>query len=207
MSTQPSTLDPFYWFVFTFVIAGWFAFGVAFLFRKRPRRSAPRVWRNQSIWGIVLMGIGMALVWWIRRPVGLAFVAQSRVATYFADALACVLTLGSIWLILAAVYLLGKQWNVRAIVVEQHQLITTGPYAYVRHPIYTGMIGLMLSTGIANSYWHVLLGASVFALAGMVMRVRDEEQLLLETFGSEYETYRNRVPAFFPWFRRQVRAA
>jgi len=155
------TLDPMYWIVFWFVIVGWFVFAVAFLLRKRPDTSTKRVRNNQSVWGVMLMGIGMALVWWIRRPVGLAFVPTSLVASYLLDLLACCLTVGSIWLILAAIRLLGKQWNVRAIVVEHHQLITTGPYSFVRHPIYTGMFGLMLATGIANSYWYSLLAAIV----------------------------------------------
>jgi protein-S-isoprenylcysteine O-methyltransferase Ste14 len=204
---EPRISDPLYWIVFRFVFAGWFTFAAAFLIRKRPANSTPRIRNNHSIWGILVMGTGMALVWWIRRPVGTPFITQSLTATYLMDILACGLIVLSIWLILAAIRLLGKQWNVRAIVVEQHQLITTGPYAVVRHPIYTGMFGLMLSTGIANSYWFILLAACVLALIGTLVRIRQEELLLQQIFGGEYEVYQNRVPAFFPWFHTHGHAS
>jgi protein-S-isoprenylcysteine O-methyltransferase Ste14 len=196
-----------YWIVFWFVIAGWFAFAIAFLLRKRPEASSRRVRNNRSIWGVILMGVGMALVWVVRRPVGAAFVPNSMAASYSFDLAACALTVGSIWPIMAAVRLLGKQWNVRAIVVEHHQLVTSGPYSFVRHPIYAGMFGLMLAVGIANSYWYSLLVAVGFALAGTLMRVRQEEQLLRETFGAAFDAYQKTVPAFLPRFRRHGHAA
>jgi protein-S-isoprenylcysteine O-methyltransferase Ste14 len=123
----------------------------------------------------------------------------SRFASYILDFIACALTVASIWLILAAIRLLGKQWNVRAIVVEKHQLVTTGPYAFVRHPVYTGMFGLMVATGIANSTWYSLLLAIGFAFVGTLMRIRQEEELLRETFGADFDAYRKKVPAFLPW--------
>ena len=204
---ESTTIDPLFWIVFYFVLVGWFAFGIAFLLRRRPGTSAKRIRNNRSIWGVVLMGIGMFLVWWIRRPAGVAFIPNSLVASYLLDGVACALTVGSIWLILAAIRLLGKQWNVRAIVVEQHQLITTGPYAFVRHPIYTGMFGLMVATGIANGYWYSLLTAIGFAVFGTLLRIREEERLLREIFGGDFEVYRETVPAFFPHRRRSGHAA
>lgn len=118
---------------------------------------------------------------------------------------ACFLIISSIWLILAAVHQRWKQLNVKATVVDQHQLITAGPYAIVRHRIYAGMLGLMLSTGIATSHWYIPVVAGAFELAGMQVRIRQEEQLLIKVFGREYEVYRDRVPAFIPWFRSSGR--
>ena len=96
---ENTTLDPMYSIVFWFVMAGWFVFAIAFLLRKRPPATAMRVRNNRSVWGVMLMGVGMALVWWIRRPAGLAFVPGSLTATYLLDFLACFLTACSIWLI------------------------------------------------------------------------------------------------------------
>jgi protein-S-isoprenylcysteine O-methyltransferase Ste14 len=192
------TLDPMFWIVFCFVMAGWFVFAIAFVLRKRPETSSGRIRNNRSIRGVLLMGVGMALVWWVRRPVGVAFIPISLAASYLLDFVACTLTVGSIWLILAAIRLLGKQWNVMAMVVEHHQLIATGPYSFVRHPIYTGMFGLMLATGIANGYWYSLLAAIGFAVVGTFMRIREEEQLLRDTFGADFDAYQKTVPAFFP---------
>jgi isoprenylcysteine carboxyl methyltransferase (ICMT) family protein YpbQ len=199
--------DPAYWALFYFVITGWFTFAIVFISRKRPAGSPKPIRNNQSIWGVLLMGVGMALVWWLRRPVGTAIVSISLPVCYLVDLVACALTVASIWFILAAVRVLGKQWNVRAIVVEQHQLITSGPYAIVRHPIYTGMFGLMLATGLANSTWYALLLALAFAIPGTLMRIHQEEILLRDNFGIQFETYQKAVPALLPKLRRHGHAA
>ena len=78
----------------------------------------------------------------------------------------------------AAVRRLGKQWAVAAQLVEGHNLVTDGVYRFVRNPIYTGMFGMMLATGLALTRWSVLLAAiPIFAL-GTYIRVRVEERLL-----------------------------
>jgi protein-S-isoprenylcysteine O-methyltransferase Ste14 len=94
---------------------------------------------------------------------------------------------------------LGKQWSIAARVVEGHELITDGPYAFVRNPIYAGMFGLLVATAIVYSRWYVLLPAAPLFLLGTSIRVRIEERLLREFFGEQFEEYARRVPALFPW--------
>jgi protein-S-isoprenylcysteine O-methyltransferase Ste14 len=105
---------------------------------------------------------------------------------------------GSGWLIEAAVRTLGKQWALPARLVEGHKLITVGPYAYVRNPIYTGMLGMLIATGLAMEHWVALIVALVIFIVGMVIRVRSEEKLLRTAFGEEFEEYAKRVPAVLP---------
>ena len=93
---------------------------------------------------------------------------------------------------------LGKEWSLTARLVEGHKLATTGPYAYVRHPIYTGMLGMLLSTGLAVSHWVAIIVALVIFFAGTIIRVRSEERLLREAFGEEFENYAQRVRAIVP---------
>ncbi len=76
--------------------------------------------------------------------------------------------------------------------------MTTGPYAVVRHPIYTSLFGLLIATGIVFSSPRVVLIAAVFYAAGTLWRVRLEERLLRQTFGEEHAKYVARVPAFIP---------
>lgn len=99
---------------------------------------------------------------------------------------------------MAAVKTLGKEWSLTARVVEEHKLATRGPYAIVRHPIYTGMIGMLLATGLATSYWQVLVLSLAVLLFGTIIRIRSEERLLRETFGVEFEKYAKRVSAIIP---------
>jgi len=108
------------------------------------------------------------------------------------------LAAASAWLIEGAVRTLGKQWAMRARLVEGHQLITTGPFAYIRNPIYTGMLGMLIATGLAAEHWIALIPAIVIFVIGMVIRIRTEEKLLRSEFGEQFEDYARRVPAVIP---------
>ncbi len=100
---------------------------------------------------------------------------------------------------------LGKQLSLAARVVENHELITSGPYGIVRHPIYTGMFGLTMATGLALSAWQALAaGAAIFVL-GTWIRIATEERLLRSVFGDAYDQYARRVPAFIPGARARFR--
>ena len=93
---------------------------------------------------------------------------------------------------------LGKQWSLQARVLEHHELIRRGPYRIVRHPIYTGMFGMLVASSLAHGHRLGLVIASLVCYLGTVMRIRSEEKLLREQFGSEYEDYAHEVPAFIP---------
>jgi protein-S-isoprenylcysteine O-methyltransferase Ste14 len=108
------------------------------------------------------------------------------------------LAAASVWLIASAVRTLGKQWAVAARLVEGHKLITEGPYAFVRNPIYTGMLGMLIATGLAMEQWIATIVAVIIFFAGLVIRVRAEEKLLREAFGEEFDDYARRVPAVVP---------
>jgi protein-S-isoprenylcysteine O-methyltransferase Ste14 len=185
--------------VFWFVIFSWFVFGAAFLFRKKAQASVKRERQNKSVVGIILVGAGYTLIWFVRRPVNTPIIELGIYITYSIDFLAVVIAIVSIWFMLTAIRELGKQWNVTAVLVEDHKLITSGPYRIVRHPIYLGMLGMLVATGIAQSEWYVILPGLALAIAGTLVRVHFEEKLLLLTFGQEFESYRKNVPALFPW--------
>jgi protein-S-isoprenylcysteine O-methyltransferase Ste14 len=87
---------------------------------------------------------------------------------------------------------------VQARILKGHELITDGPYGIVRNPIYLGMFGLMIATGLALSSGWALLSAAVVFLIGNLIRIRAEEKLLREAFGSQFVRYAERVPAFLP---------
>jgi protein-S-isoprenylcysteine O-methyltransferase Ste14 len=187
---------------FGVVMASWFAFAAVFLvFLSKKPPSAPDSKRERtSIVGIALQGVGYAVVWSVHRqpftpiaPLGNAF----EIATAI---IAIMLACGSVWFISAAVRTLGKQWSLAARVLEGHNLITTGPYNVVRNPIYTGMFGMLLATGLAISHWIGLLIAVIVFAIGTMVRVRSEEKLLREAFGEKFAAYAGRVPAVVPFF-------
>jgi protein-S-isoprenylcysteine O-methyltransferase Ste14 len=101
----------------------------------------------------------------------------------------------------ARVYL-GRNWSGTVSVKEGHELIRTGPYAYVRHPIYTGLLAAVLGTAIATGTVGAALGFLII-LIGLVRKSRIEEVFMRETFPDEYPRYSAEVPALIPFAKRR----
>jgi len=182
------------------VMLCWIFFAGIFLLRKRPPK-APDAKRDRSAgFGIFLQMCAYFLVFF--QPPRQPFLPPMPVLSGIAGIVYAVVTVGiaaaSGWLIESAVRTLGKQWAMRARLVEGHQLITAGPYAYIRNPIYTGMLGMLIATGLATEHWIALIVAVVVFFVGLVIRVRSEEKLLRAEFGEKFEEYARRVPAVAP---------
>jgi hypothetical protein len=92
---------------------------------------------------------------------------------------------------------LGTNWSQAVTVKEDHELITTGPYAFVRHPIYTGLLVGILGSAIAVGEWRGLL-AVILAIAALWPKLRLEEKWLRAEFGEPYEAYSRKVSALLP---------
>jgi len=94
---------------------------------------------------------------------------------------------------------LGRLWSSAITRKEEHRLIETGPYEYVRHPIYTGLIIALLATAASEATPVAVLGAVLIAL-GLWLKARTEERFLLTELGPDaYESYRRRVPMLIPF--------
>ena len=184
---------------FALVMFCWVAFAAVFLIQKRPSSPPFKKRDRGSLIGVLLQGAGYAVVWaWHRRPFS-PILSQGETAEIVMVIVTTLISLGSVLIALAAIQALGKEWSVTARLVEGHKLVTIGPYSLVRHPIYTGMFGMLLATGLAISYWMaLLLGVLIFAI-GTAIRVRSEEKLLREAFGAQFEDYTQRVPAVIPY--------
>jgi protein-S-isoprenylcysteine O-methyltransferase Ste14 len=92
---------------------------------------------------------------------------------------------------------IGSNWSGVITLKEDHRLIRTGPYARIRHPIYTGVILAMAGAAIVNRRWAGLLAVLMITTA-FLMKSRIEEQLMKRTFGSEYDLYCQHTGAFLP---------
>jgi protein-S-isoprenylcysteine O-methyltransferase Ste14 len=95
---------------------------------------------------------------------------------------------------------LGQFWSSRVTLKEGHELIQSGPYARVRHPIYSGIALAMIGTALFVGEWRALLGAGIF-IVGHWQKAQREEALLTSQFGPEYDAYRNRTGSLLPRLR------
>ena len=137
-----------------------------------------------SRWGIGLVMVGFAFAWAYVRPVGFEKSTPALIASM-------ILSPPSVALAWAATRHLGKQWRYKAALSEDHQLIQTGPYRWLRHPIYASMLGMLLATVTAWTWWPMALGSLLAFIAGTEIRMRAEERLLAQRFGdSSSSAYR-----------------
>jgi protein-S-isoprenylcysteine O-methyltransferase Ste14 len=181
-------------FQFSIILAASIVWMLPFFLRRRgPRTAVKRDPRAR--WGILIQSAAYALIWqgsfWTRSP------APWRVALAVPlFALACLLS----W---TAVRALGRQWRFDAGVNEDHELVRSGPYRFVRHPIYTSIICLFLGTGLLVARWPLLLVSFVLLIVGTQIRVRTEDRLLESHFGEALREYRREVPAYIPLLKRR----
>jgi len=92
---------------------------------------------------------------------------------------------------------LGRNWSGAITAKEQHQLVRTGPYRWLRHPIYTAMLGMLAGTAVVSGEMHALIAMAILIIAYW-RKIRLEERQLLKIFGTEYETYRRESWAVIP---------
>jgi protein-S-isoprenylcysteine O-methyltransferase Ste14 len=180
------------------LIISWVAFAAAFIFRRRPEASQDRKRDSSSLAGVILQGLAYAIIGAVRRAPYSPILPVGSTINLILCIVAVVIAIGSVLLVINAVGTLGKEWSVTARVVEGHKLATEGPYSLTRNPIYTGMLGMLIATGLIWSYGAALVvGVGIF-LVGTLIRVRSEERLLRDMFGAEFDRYKRRVPALIP---------
>jgi protein-S-isoprenylcysteine O-methyltransferase Ste14 len=93
---------------------------------------------------------------------------------------------------------LGRNWSGSVTVKQDHELIRSGPYAWVRHPIYTGLLSALLGTVIVSGTVRAVIGFAIIT-AALLRKLRIEEGFMRETFPGVYERYCAEVPALIPF--------
>lgn len=108
------------------------------------------------------------------------------------------LTLLGLLFTLWARTILGSNWSGRVTIKQDHELILRGPYALVRHPIYTGLLTALLGTAIIYGYARCFAGVLICTF-GLWLKSQTEEKFMLQQFGNQYAAYRQRVRALVPF--------
>ena len=93
---------------------------------------------------------------------------------------------------------LGSNWSGRVTVKDEHELITSGPYAIVRHPIYTGLILAYFGSALTRMDWRALIAVTM-VLGALWRKLKLEEKWMLQQFGDRYREYRARSAAILPF--------
>jgi len=157
---------------------------------QRLESAASRVLRAVLIClAILLMGYPRIPVAWL----SLQLWPQGLVSFWAGFAVTLAGLLFCVW---ARVHL-GRNWSSAVTVKQDHELIVSGPYALVRHPIYSGLLLAFAGTALAIGQIRALLGFALVAIApGLKLRL--EEKWMRTQFGAKYEAYSERVKALVP---------
>lgn len=185
-------------------IAGWGAFVLVWVIGAIYNSHAHlEVRRRVSFLGPWTFGVlllaGISLI--VPHHIWQAFTVSSPVFEVAGAVVMVPTTALTLW----ARITLGTMWSSSPTLKTEHVLRTDGPYAWTRHPIYSGLLAMILASGLASGggeWLLVALATLVFVLA----RVHAEEGLMSGEFGAEYEAYRARVPRLVPALHPRRRA-
>jgi len=187
---------------FVTVIAMWLVL-VWSLIVRRKKGTAPHASHERRSW----IGFGLQIVSFpiigsvVRTPLFSPIVDHQFALNIFVQMLAIALIVSSVVFEVAAFKELGKQWSLQARVLEGHELITTGVYSIVRHPIYTALLARLIATGLTFSHWMAITIAVIVYLIGTKIRTVSEDRLLGEAFGEKFEDWKASVPSLIPFIK------
>jgi len=178
----------------------WLSWAVYWVWASRHAKPSER---RESIGSRLLhvlpLLLAVGLLWSKRIPVALLNERLFPWAPWEFWIAALITAAGLLFTVWARVYL-GRNWSGVVTIKQGHELIDAGPYALVRHPIYTGLLVAFIGSAVARGEWRGLL-AVLIAWAALWRKLRLEERWMTERFGEQYVAYCQRVPALVPFWK------
>lgn len=179
-------------YAYLILAAGWLFWFLPFPL-KGWTHAQPQKRENRARWGLLLQVIAYLLLWqghfWTVSP------------TPWRTALSVIFLAFAILLAWTSTRALGKHLRFDAALSADHELVQSGAYGILRHPIYSSMLCLLLGTGFMVSRAIFFIPAVLIFFAGTEIRVRIEDNLLASHFGDRFRQYRQHVSAYVPFVR------
>jgi protein-S-isoprenylcysteine O-methyltransferase Ste14 len=186
----------FHWIILTLWLVFIVYWAMSAINAKRSVRSAAFWWRHLVVrLAIVALIIGAAQVPAIRHV--LQNVQHGQTSSTLTEAIGTFLVGLGIAFAIAARSYLGRNWGMPMSRKEDPELVTGGPYAFVRHPIYTGITFALL--GSAVGYSLVWLPALLASVPYFIYSARREEALMCQQFPAQYPAYMQRTKMLLPF--------
>jgi len=174
-------------------------FGVFFVFWVATSFTTKRTVERRKRWGGPFLVI--ALLYFLVRVGFLRTPSMNDLLwprTLLSGLLADAMALAGLAIMLWARVTIGRNWSGGVVLKEDHELVTSGPYHYVRHPIYSGLLLLLLGWAVWRGRAVGFVGVAVLLLLFWI-KARYEEQLMIDHFGDAYRSYKARVKALIPY--------
>ena len=184
-----------YWLIFAAMWLAWA--GYWWIASHNVKAVARREPLQSRLLHLATIVVALALLWLpdLRLPVlGERFLPVALWPSWFG----LLITLSGLLFAVWARAQLGRNWSATVTVKQDHDLITSGPYRFVRHPIYTGLLLGLLGIAVARAEWRGVLAVAL-AFGAFWRKLRIEERWMREQFGVAYEEYSRRVSALIPF--------
>jgi protein-S-isoprenylcysteine O-methyltransferase Ste14 len=179
-------------------IVGWYV--IRYPFERRAKRV--RVVTNRrspsEIVGLVSALFGLAILPGFYVATGIPEVADYP-ARWWAVVLGAIIFASALWVFRRAHKELGRNWSITLEIRERHALVCAGPYAVIRHPMYTSFMLMGLGQAFLLSNWVAGLAGLIGFAVLFFLRVDKEERMMLENFGPQYRAYMERTKRIIPY--------
>jgi protein-S-isoprenylcysteine O-methyltransferase Ste14 len=187
------------------IFALWVVWGIYWLISARSNKTTQQRESVASRWAhIIPLIVGGVLIAWRRMPWPL-LTHRLWPVTFTSYCIGIALLAGGLLFSVWARVHIGRNWSGTVTVKEDHELIRSGPYGLVRHPIYTGILTALIGTVLISATGRALLGLLIIIIA-LLRKLRVEEAFMRATFPGQYERYVAEVPQLIPFtkFRRSA---
>jgi protein-S-isoprenylcysteine O-methyltransferase len=154
---------------------------------SRDRRSLFLLWAViiASLW------LGIQMIWLSPR----ATLPYPRGVYFFGF----ILFIGGLALRWYSIGYLGRYFTIDVSISAEHKLVDSGPYSYIRHPTYAGVLLAFVGLGLCFGNWLTILFLTVPIIGAFLWRIRIEESALTDALGEDYRAYMRRTKRLIPW--------
>lgn len=181
------------------------AFLISGLYRRRARIEKEFIKRLEEGWLALILRMAVALPLLVMILLNIFFpdwTSWSKInLPNWLRIVGMVLATGSVLWLWWVFHTIGSNISETVLIKETHELVTSGPYRWIRHPLYAGALLFLFSLGLAFEDWVVFGYAIAGLLAFRLLVIPVEEEKLLEAFGEDYECYQSRTGSLLPWIR------
>jgi protein-S-isoprenylcysteine O-methyltransferase Ste14 len=179
-------------------VVAWYV--IRYPFERRAKRvRVVRDDRSRSeTAGLAIAFLGLAILPGFYVASGIPAAADYP-ASPWAIALGTLIFVSALWVFRRSHKELGRNWSITLEIRDHHRLVSTGPYAVVRHPMYTSFLLMAVGQALLLSNWVVGLAGLVGFAILFFLRVDKEERMMLENFGTQYRAYMERTKRIIPY--------
>ena len=184
--------------VWVFGVVAWYV--IRYPFERRAKRSRVVSDRRSpsDIAGLAAALLGLAILPGFYVATGIPKTADYP-ASAWAIALGSIVFATALWVFRRSHKELGRNWSITLEIRERHKLVCTGPYAVIRHPMYTSFMLMGLGQAFLLSNWVAGAAGLIGFAVLFFLRVDKEERMMLENFGPEYRAYMERTKRIIPY--------